>query len=103
MTRWTNCNQETFEVVADALDRILQHVEEDSFLRIGNQCTLCYTFRTMGHAALARAQQPLQVSEADCLDCQAAKRHAYSDATTPGFFYAQCDKHRAQQPPTEQS
>ena len=31
---------------------------------------------------------------ANCPDCQAAKKHAYSDATTPGFFYTECDKHR---------
>jgi len=30
----------------------------------------------------------------NCPDCQAAKRHAYSDATTPWFFYTECEKHR---------
>jgi hypothetical protein len=29
-----------------------------------------------------------------CADCREAKRHAYSDATTPGFFYDRCEKHR---------
>jgi hypothetical protein len=29
-----------------------------------------------------------------CPDCVAARKHAYSDATTPGFFYTACDKHR---------
>jgi hypothetical protein len=28
-----------------------------------------------------------------CEDCRAAKKHAYSDATTPGFFYPFCMKH----------
>jgi hypothetical protein len=32
--------------------------------------------------------------ELNCPDCQAAKRHAYSDATTPGFFFTECSKHR---------
>lgn len=30
----------------------------------------------------------------DCPDCRAAMKHAYSDATTPGFFYDRCEKHR---------
>ena len=33
-----------------------------------------------------------------CPDCAEAKRHSYSDATTPGFFYDRCLKHRAQKP-----
>jgi hypothetical protein len=33
-------------------------------------------------------------SRADCPECRAAKRHAYSDATTPGFFYTTCEAHR---------
>ena len=35
-----------------------------------------------------------QVEIANCSDCQACARHAYSDATTPGFFYTECEKHR---------
>ncbi|MDE2105473.1 MAG: hypothetical protein KGL39_50060 [Patescibacteria group bacterium] len=31
---------------------------------------------------------------ANCPDCIAAKKHAYSDATTPGFFYTECERHR---------
>lgn len=31
---------------------------------------------------------------ADCPDCRKAKKHAYSDAATPGFFYTECEKHR---------
>ena len=30
----------------------------------------------------------------NCPDCQAAKKHAYSDSTTPGFFYTECERHR---------
>ena len=33
--------------------------------------------------------------EARCADCDAAAKHAYSDATTPGFFSDKCSKHRA--------
>lgn len=29
-----------------------------------------------------------------CFDCNEAKRHAYSDSTTPGFFFDKCDYHR---------
>lgn len=29
-----------------------------------------------------------------CKDCNEAARHAYSDATTPGFFSPKCEKHR---------
>ena len=28
-----------------------------------------------------------------CEECKAAKRHAYSDATTPGFFHTGCERH----------
>lgn len=31
----------------------------------------------------------------NCEDCKACARHAYSDATTPGFFYDKCERHRA--------
>lgn len=29
-----------------------------------------------------------------CEACKAARKHAYSDATTPGFFFTDCDYHR---------
>lgn len=29
-----------------------------------------------------------------CPACEEAAKHAYSDATTPGFFYNKCEKHR---------
>jgi TolA-binding protein len=29
-----------------------------------------------------------------CSDCDEAAKHAYSDATTPGFFSPKCRKHR---------
>jgi hypothetical protein len=29
-----------------------------------------------------------------CADCIEAVKHAYSDATTPGFFHDKCSKHR---------
>lgn len=29
-----------------------------------------------------------------CKDCDDCARHAYSDATTPGFFYDKCERHR---------
>jgi hypothetical protein len=31
-----------------------------------------------------------------CKDCEEAAKHAYSDATTPGFFSPKCQKHRDQ-------
>lgn len=33
-----------------------------------------------------------------CPDCIAAAKHAYSDATTPCFFYDMCEWHRKQTP-----
>lgn len=33
-----------------------------------------------------------------CPDCAKARAHAYSDATTPGFFFTECEKHRTQPP-----
>jgi hypothetical protein len=32
-------------------------------------------------------------AEATCPECDEAAKHAYSDATTPGFFSAKCAKH----------
>jgi len=32
--------------------------------------------------------------ELTCEDCKQAKVHAYSDATTPGFFHTECPRHR---------
>ena len=32
--------------------------------------------------------------EPTCKDCETAAKHAYSDATTPGFFSPKCTKHR---------
>lgn len=29
-----------------------------------------------------------------CKDCDDCYRHANSDATTPGFFYGKCERHR---------
>ena len=29
-----------------------------------------------------------------CLDCDECAKHAYSDASTPGFFSDKCSKHR---------
>ena len=39
-------------------------------------------------------EQQRELEIANCPDCQECKRHAYSDATTPGFFYTECEKHR---------
>lgn len=33
-----------------------------------------------------------------CADCDEAAKHAYSDATTPGFFDPNCKKHRKSKP-----
>lgn len=32
--------------------------------------------------------------QAACPDCEAAAKHANSDATTPGFFHDKCERHR---------
>jgi hypothetical protein len=44
-------------------------------------------------AATMRHQHNRALSE-PCPDCMAAAKHAYSNATTPGFFYPRCEKHR---------
>jgi hypothetical protein len=38
-----------------------------------------------------------------CKDCDEAAKHAYSDATTPGFFEPKCKKHRASQASRERA
>jgi hypothetical protein len=45
------------------------------------------------HPDLAAAQS--------CPDCIEAKKHAYSDATTAGFFFTECPKHRGHREPQE--
>lgn len=40
-----------------ALKTILEHVEDMDLERLGgNQCTLCHTYRMIGHDAIARAE-----------------------------------------------
>ena len=46
-----------FVAMKDALREILEHVEDMQVDRVGSQCTLCHTFRKLGHAALALAQK----------------------------------------------
>ena len=38
--------------------------------------------------------EEVQQAPATCPDCDKAASHAYSDATTPGFFFNKCAKHR---------
>ena len=40
----------------EALKAIFQHVESDNIKRIGSQCTLCHTYRTMARKALKKAE-----------------------------------------------
>ena len=46
-----------FVAMKDALREILEHVEDMQVDRVGSQCTLCHTFRMLGHAALKLAQK----------------------------------------------
>ena len=43
--------------------------------------------------ALLLASRTTPVAPDPCPDCAEAARHAYSDATTPGFFSPRCSKH----------
>lgn len=47
----------SFEAMRDALEAILAHVENMELDRKGNQCTLCHTYRQIGHDALALAKE----------------------------------------------
>lgn len=40
----------------EALREILAHVESDTTQLIAGQCTLCHTYRIIGHAAIAKAE-----------------------------------------------
>lgn len=51
-------------------------------------CGLC------GAGRLHQIHSSNPVPDVNCADCRAAMAHAYSDATTPGFFSPFCDKHR---------
>jgi len=50
----------------------------------------CQHWRGFLEAVLATAPP----EQAGCPDCDEAAKHAYSDATTPGFFYSKCERHR---------
>lgn len=55
-------------------------------------------------AEWANLQKLSEVAEAaptadGCKDCDEAAKHAYSDATTPGFFSPKCSKHAAMPSP----
>lgn len=58
--KWNkDCDKRRMERAApelyEALKAILDHVEDMNVERVSSQCTLCHTFRMMGHAALAAA------------------------------------------------
>lgn len=42
--------------LASALSEVLAHVEDESAKRVGNQCTLCKTYRDKIRAALAEGK-----------------------------------------------
>lgn len=42
---------------------------------------------------LGRAEAELDAAGI-CMDCRDCYRHSVSDATTPGFFFDKCEKHR---------
>lgn len=44
------------ELLLSVLKEILDHVEDSSAERIGNQCTLCHTYRMKGHDAIAEVE-----------------------------------------------
>jgi hypothetical protein len=46
------------------------------------------------HTSFSDAQKILAMPPSECPDCIACKKHAYSDATTAGFFYTECTGHR---------
>lgn len=45
--------------------------------------------------------EPLRESQPECEDCRRCAAHAYSDATTLGFFHDKCEKHRPKPPVVE--
>lgn len=46
----------TNAALVTALSEVLAHVEDESAKRVGNQCTLCKTYRDKIRAALALAE-----------------------------------------------
>jgi len=50
-----NCMEAAAKEMYAALKEILEHVEDMNIKRIGTQCTLCHTYRMIGHRALAKA------------------------------------------------
>lgn len=56
---------------------------------------------TMGDCVKARAALTPPQEPQPCPDCVEAKKLAYSDATTPGFFKPYCPKHAPQKEPID--
>lgn len=50
--------------------------------------------REVSHEPAQKAQGAPVDQPERCAECDACARHAYSDATTPGFFFDKCERHR---------
>ena len=56
--------------------------------------------KAKGNAKLEEIRS-IDLAALDCEDCKECARHAYSDATTPGFFFDKCEKHRTSEVTTK--
>jgi len=88
--RRRSTNQQFYDVFADmSLD------EQEIALKLLTYEHHQATRRARRKPATPEAQGVLSIERATCPDCEQARRQAYSDATTPGFFHDTCLKHRA--------
>lgn len=62
------------------------------------RCADSHSHSSSSAIATVTASPDEVVAEEDCPDCRKATAHAYSDSTTPGFYYTKCEKHRLQHP-----
>jgi hypothetical protein len=49
--------QAAFDEMLAALKETLDHVDNEKSDRVGNQCTLCYTYRNKIRSAIARSEK----------------------------------------------
>lgn len=89
--------------IRDHIERLRREVTQQaatiSTLIEGLQDQIKYCSNGSTHISAMKALA--SIPKERCLDCEACAKHAYSDATTPGFFYDKCEKHRSASIPKE--
>lgn len=88
-----------FDPMRDALETLLESVEAwsvgaDILIDTDKARAALALTETPGLSGVPINREPFDPNS--CPDCREAMRRANSDATTPGFFFDRCDRHRGE-------